>query len=153
VERKEFPISESFTPHLNTQFTEAHGAISPDGRLLAHASDETGEFEIYVETFPDQTDRWRVSPEGGMYPLWRPDGRELYFVSGDSELFAVPVRASNGGSTLRFGEPQRLFTSDIKRGWWFQPYDTRDGQTFVIDRSIGDRSTSPLTIVVNATAR
>ncbi len=144
---------ETFTPHLTTPFIEAHGVISPDGRLLAYESDETGRFEIYVETFPDQTDRWRVSPDGGTYPLWSPDGRELFFIKDNSAVFAAPVRASAAGSTLRFGEPQRLFTSDFKNRWFFQPYDTRDGQTFVVDRSIGDRSTSPLTIVINAVGR
>jgi Tol biopolymer transport system component len=144
---------ETFTPHLTSEFTESHGVISPDGRMLAYQSDETGRFEIYVETFPDQTDRWRVSTGGGGGPLWSRDGRELYFIEDESKLLAVSVDGDGGGSGVRFGEPELLFAANFKAGAPRQAFDTIDGETFVVNRSVGDRATSPLTIVVNASSR
>ena len=144
---------ETFTPHLTTPFSEQNGVISPDGRLLAYSSDETGRPEIYVEAFPDQTDRWRLSTAGGVGPSWSRDGRELYFIQDFTRLMAVSVQRPNNGSSFRFGEPELLFTTDFKEGGSRQSYDTIDGQTFVVNRRVADQETTPLTLVVNALSR
>lgn len=138
------------TAAATTRFNEQHGTISPDGRFFAYDSDETGQPEVYIQTFPDAFDRWRVSTEGGVGPLWRPDGRELFFVTLESELIAVPVRVSGEASTFEMGTPEVLFAADFKEGAVRQPYDTIDGRVFVINRSVGDQDTTPMTVVVNA---
>ncbi len=69
---------ETLTPLLTTPFIEQHGVISPDEKLIAFQSNETGRFEVYVQTFPDPVNRWRVSTNGGSGPVWRRDGRELF---------------------------------------------------------------------------
>ena len=82
------------------------GRVSPDGRWLAYTASDTGVPEVYVSSFPTLGERWRISANGGEDPQWRPDGRELYYVSGDHTLTAVPVRADK---TFAFGEPRSLF--------------------------------------------
>jgi dipeptidyl aminopeptidase/acylaminoacyl peptidase len=143
----------TFTPHLTTQFAEMNAVISPDGRLLAYQSDETGRFEIYVETYPEAVDRWRVSNDGGVGPKWRRDGRELFYIRDERSLMAVPVRVSATGAAAEIGTPELLFATVFKPGTDRQQFDTLDGETFVVNRSVGDRATAPLTLVVNVAGR
>jgi eukaryotic-like serine/threonine-protein kinase len=137
----------SFTPVMASRFNEQEGAFSPDGHFLAFDSDETGQREIYVQGFPDPVDRWRVSTDGGSNAFWRSDGRELYFTRKGSELVAVSVEVSSDGSTLSFGAPQRLFSIDLKAVRRRQ-VDTIDGKTFIVNRSVGDLETTPITLVI-----
>ena len=81
-------------------------SLSPDGRWLAYAPDVSGRTEVMVRRFPDGTRDVRVSAEGGSYPLWDRDGREILFRRGDS-VFAVPVSVS--GDELTPGRPRVLF--------------------------------------------
>lgn len=138
-----------YRPYLQTQFDEKHGAISPDGRFFAYSSNETGQVEIYVTTFPEPVDRWRVSTGGGVGPSWSRDGSELYFVKDQAELFAAAVKISDVGHTLEFGQPELLFEADFKKVAR-QTYDTADGQTFVINRRFGEHDATPLTLLLNA---
>src|SRR5262249_44414320 len=63
-------------PYLRSPFNEWAGALSPDDRWMAYASDESGQREIYVQSFPKPGVKYRVSTEGGGFPVWRADGRE-----------------------------------------------------------------------------
>ena len=67
---------------------------------------ESGQPEVYLAAFPSFTDRRQVSTGGGVMPLWRKDGRELYYVSLDRKVMAVEVKA---GSTLETGTVKALF--------------------------------------------
>jgi Tol biopolymer transport system component len=82
------------------------GALSPDGRWLAAASKESGRYQIHVLPFPALDTRWQVSTDGGSWPRWRPDGRELFFASEGQVLMSVPVRTENG---FEAGTPRPLF--------------------------------------------
>jgi len=83
-------------PLLVTEFVERNAAISPNGRWLAYASDEAGQFEIYVRPFPAVDDgKWQVSTAGGLQPLWGPDGRELFFRS-EGGVMATNVDTARG---------------------------------------------------------
>src|SRR4029077_5595276 len=66
--------------------------VSPDGRWLAYASNESGRFQVYVTSFPGGSGKWQVSSVSGDMPAWRRDGKEIYFASG-SELQAAGVQA------------------------------------------------------------
>jgi len=57
--------------------------LAPDGSLVAYTSDETGRFEVYVDSFPVPGDRRQVSSDGGLAPAWSRDGRRLVFIGGD----------------------------------------------------------------------
>ena len=98
-DRKAFPL-------LQTPFNESLGAFSPDGRWIAYVSDESGRPEVYVQTFPISTSKWRVSTSGGTQPRWRSDGKEIFYVASNSKLMAVPVSA---GSSFEAGIPTALF--------------------------------------------
>jgi len=76
---------------LETEFTERNAALSPDGRWMAYQSDASGQYEVYVRPFPDVNGgRWQVSSGGGAWPLWSPDGRELFY-AGSESMMAVPI--------------------------------------------------------------
>ncbi|HVT43697.1 MAG TPA: protein kinase [Thermoanaerobaculia bacterium] len=143
---------QSMQPGLASRFNELNGSFSPDGRFLAFDSDETGRREVYVQGYPDPADRWMISTDGGSGPFWRSDGRELYFLKGESELVAVAVQHSAGGSSLAFGEPVVLFSIDLKKNRSRQ-IDTVDGRAFVVNRAVGDVDPMPLTLVVSALTR
>src|SRR4029078_110728 len=97
------PLAASADPHaiLQTPFTTAQGQISPDGRYLAYASNETGRFEVYVRRFPAGDERWQISTSSGLEPQWRRDGHELLFLAGDRTLMSIPVEA---GKTFSIGQ-------------------------------------------------
>lgn len=75
-------------PFLNEPYSEWSPKISPDDALLAYVSDESGRPEVYVQSFPDRNLKIPISTEGGTEPLWRRDGRVLYYRNGD-KLMAV----------------------------------------------------------------
>ncbi|MBI4910278.1 MAG: serine/threonine-protein kinase [Acidobacteria bacterium] len=97
-----------------------HPHFSPDGRWLAYSSDETGQPEIYVQSFPSGSGRWQVSSKGGVVARWRRDGRELVFrevVDRGSSVYSVSVTPR--GNTLEFGAPQKLFTANFAANGYF----------------------------------
>jgi Tol biopolymer transport system component len=115
---------------LGSPAAERFPNISPNGRFLAYASGESGRSEVYVRPFPSGTGRWQVSLTGGVFPRWRGDGRELYYVGNDM-LIAVPVSSD---SALTLGQPQTLFeaagVSPAAQG--ARGYDvSADGQRFL----------------------
>ena len=134
-----------------TPATEDQGQFSPDGHWVAYTSNESGISEIYVIPFPPTANggRWLVSRGGGVQPRWRRDGKELFYISPDSKMMAVPVSTS---SVFQSGTPQALFDSDIvdtgirtgPLSWDVAP----DGKRFLI---ISPTSTdaSSLTVVLN----
>ncbi len=82
------------------------GTVSPDGRWLAYVSTESGVDEIYVRPWSLQGGKWHVSAEGGIVPAWSPDGKEIFFVRGDT-MWAVAIDAREGQVTA--GAPKKLF--------------------------------------------
>jgi len=138
-------------PFLKTPFSEALANLSPDGRWVAYVSDESGKPEVYVQSFPTPSGKWQVSTEGGNQPRWRRDGRELFYVSPDRKLMAVPVRL---GSTFEAGAPAALFEANINpaagsAGIGHQYDVTADGQRFLLNLEPRETSTAPLTVVLN----
>ena len=99
-ERKPFPLLQA------PQYPEAFGQVSPDGKWLSYLSLETGRTEIYVKPFPDGPGKWQVSVDGGTFPRWRGDSRELFFYN-NNNLYAADIRVS--GSSLEPGAPGALF--------------------------------------------
>jgi len=82
---------------LATPFDEAHAQFSPDGRFVSYCSNESGREEIYVRSFPAGEDKWQVSATGGDQPSWKADGTELYYLSAQQEIMAVPVERKSPG--------------------------------------------------------
>jgi len=94
-------------PIRASEFNEVLGKVSPDGRWLAYCSLESGEWQVYVTTFPEASRFWQVSTEAAAYPEWRADGREIFVHLSGGGLSAVPVTVE--GDTLSIGKPEKLF--------------------------------------------
>lgn len=138
---------------LETRGSDRTGQISPDGKWVAYASTESGDWDVYVATFPDAAGKWQVSRGGGTEPRWRGDNKELYYIAQSGMLMATPVSTDGGFST---GTPVPLFPLRGRThvsSTDFYTYDvTRDGQRFLVNRFVKADHPTPLTIVLNATA-
>jgi serine/threonine-protein kinase len=94
-------------PYLRTPFDEREPAISPDGRWLAYASNESGKYQVYVRAFPDTGSKWQISSDGGLYPQFSRNGRELFFRARDSSKLFVASYAAR--SDAFFPEKPRVW--------------------------------------------
>ena len=135
-------------PFLNGPFNEYDGKLSPDGRYLAYVSDESGHEEIYVQTFPDRSDKWQVSTRGGNDPRWGAHGDEIDYISADQQMMAVPVTTT---PTFDPGTPKALFGANVlfPGGQRAHYAVTADGQTFILARPTSTRSLPTTAVVVN----
>jgi hypothetical protein len=131
-------------PYRRTEFAEGAAKVSPNGQWLAYESNETKRFEVYVVTFPNPGGKWQISTGGGNAPVWSRDGRELFFVSADSRMMAVDIKASGG--KLEAGVPHALFNV---RGGFFDV--SKDGK-FLIPTPVEQTAAVPMTVIVNWTA-
>lgn len=128
---------------------QMHASFSPDGGFLAYASNESGRFDVYVESVQPRRKWPSISVNGGYEPRWRADGRELYYLGEDQTLMAVPV--SPGPAP--FGVPQPLFKTQVHPGvsqlrTHYVP--NRDGSRFLIHRRSRDVAPDTITVVLNA---
>ena len=145
-------------PYLQTPFSEIHGQYSPDGRWMAYASDESGRFEVYVQTIPTSGPKWQISNAGGDFPRWRRDGKELYYIAADQKLMEMPVKTASGSSgSFVPGVPQPLFriepvSTSVSTTIPFQP--AANGARFLVNVQAGGEGTQapPITVVLNWTA-
>ena len=123
------------------QFSEgasSHAQISPDGKWVAYLTFETGRGEVYVKPFPTGSGKWRVSKDGGVFPRWKADGTELYFLAQASFAKMMSVEIRVNGATIQPGEPRALFDSGYLNVNHPSNYHTfaisPDGQRFLIPR-------------------
>jgi eukaryotic-like serine/threonine-protein kinase len=122
--------------------------FSPDGRWLAYGASESGKVDVYVRTFPEGKS-WKVSSAGGSEPRWRGDGKELYYLTLDDKIMAVPV--SSGQAAFSAGPPTLLFA--IHSSPQGSRYDvTADGQRFLVNQTSTEQGSHPLNLVVHWTA-
>jgi eukaryotic-like serine/threonine-protein kinase len=142
------------TLFLKAPSTLGNGQFSPDGKWVAYASNETGKWEIYVTSFPDARGKWQVSTGGGEQPRWRSDGKELFYLSSDSKMMAIPVTT---GSTFDSGTPVALFQATQRQPVSSRDlfaYDvSRDGQRFLILTRVTQAETQPMSIILNWPAK
>jgi serine/threonine protein kinase len=147
------PSSGKMTPFLSTASSDSNGQISPDGKWVAYASNESGDWEVYVTTFPAATGKWQVSRGGGTEPRWRGDGKELFYIGPKSMLTAVTVDTRDSFSS---GNPTPLFRTQIRAQVSSTDqfsYDvTKDGQRFLVNKYAKPAQVAPLHIILNATA-
>jgi Tol biopolymer transport system component len=137
-------------PFLQTPYLENRAQFSPNGRWVVYESNESGKPEVYVRTFPASDQKWSISTKGGRFPRWRPDGKELFYISGDSKMMAVELKP---GSTFAPGVPKELFDASrmdiaLSNGG----PASANGQRFLFlieDQSVA----STLSVLVNWTAQ
>ena len=149
---------------LKTPFREVYGAFSPDGRWVAYHSNESGRPEIYVRPFVPPlvppgaagvaagaaAGQWQVSTAGGIHAVWRPDGRELYYLNPEGAMMAAPITVT--GATLEPGAPVVLFPTRIVGGGvdsqQGRQYDVAPDGRFLINTEL-DSAAAPITLLMN----
>jgi Tol biopolymer transport system component len=147
------PLSGDRKPHpfLNGTFDEFDPRLSPDGRYLAYVSNESGRDEVYVQTYPDRSDKWQVSTHGGSDPHWTAGGHEIDYLSLDQHMMAVAIRSS---PSFDPGTPQSLFATKVLfPGNQRAHYDvSADGRSFVMFVQTLQQALPTTTVVVNWTS-
>jgi serine/threonine protein kinase/Tol biopolymer transport system component len=135
--------------YLHNGFSNGEARLSPDGRYIAYTTNESGSNQIVVQTFPNASGKWFITAQGGGWPMWKSDGRELYYLAPDGKIMAVAVK---GDPTFQVGGTSELFQAPPTRG---RPYAvSADGQRFLV--AAPSTATSgdpiPITAVINWTA-
>ncbi len=114
------PPSGAPRPLVATEANERAPMMSPDGDQFAYVSDEEGSTEVYVRPYPDAGSRVRISTDGGTEPVWRRDGRELFYRSRD-RMMSVSIQTE---PSFRAGEPETLFEQPFQLDQWASPTTT-----------------------------
>jgi serine/threonine protein kinase/Tol biopolymer transport system component len=137
----------SAVPLVQSRYNEMNPSLSGDSRWMAYDSDESGRYEVYVQSFPDGKGRQRVSTNGGWYSLWREDGKELYYIADDGAFMAVPITAT--GSDLTIGRPQALFQAPRLLFYHRRAYAVLDNGERFLFNAVSERSARSITILRN----
>jgi Tol biopolymer transport system component len=137
-------------PVLNSAFNETHAQFSPDGRWIAYSSDETGRSEVYVQSFPPTGGKWQISTSGGDQAQWRRDGRELFYITPDRKLVAVPI---SPGNTFDPGLAVTLFQTRVPAMTLTDDRNnyvpSADGKRFLMNYLEHSAESQPVTLVLN----
>ena len=130
---------------VEAEFSATQPRVSPDGKLLAYQSNESGQFEIYVRSIDEAGVTRRVSSSGGLHPQWRGDGREIFYLGLDRTLMSVPL--DEGG---RLGSAVLLFqTCTVGGPSAFRYGPSVDGERFLFICPTEETPTDQIEIVVN----
>jgi eukaryotic-like serine/threonine-protein kinase len=141
------------TPFLESEFDKVQARVSPDSRFIAYSTNESGTYQVVVQTFPDPNGgKWQVSGQGGVEPKWRRDGRELYYLALDGKLMSVSV----GGPAFTAGRPAVLFQTPLTVNRASPSRDRRydvapDGRFLMVVPAASAR-VLPHTVLINWTA-
>jgi eukaryotic-like serine/threonine-protein kinase len=142
-------------PVLSSRFNEVAARFSPDGHWIAYQSNESGRDEIYVQAIgpisaatsnsaeAPSAGKSMVSKSGGTTPIWRRDGRELFYLSPEGEAMAVAMETDG---VLRAGVPRALFK--VPRGLLFWDISP-DGERFLFPTPEGESKQMLIQVVVN----
>jgi eukaryotic-like serine/threonine-protein kinase len=133
-------------------FAAMQPRVSPDSRWVAYTYNIPSGSEVFVQPFDRPGERIQVSVKGGGGPVWRDDGRELYY-EGPEGLMVVPMNERSGA--LEAGTPQKLFSIHTQGGVVNQPHNVEvaaHGQKFLVNTIVGDSDNVPLEVTLNWTA-
>jgi dipeptidyl aminopeptidase/acylaminoacyl peptidase len=148
-DRKQFPI-------VQTADDESWAQFSPDGKWVAYRSNESGQYEIYVQPVFDPMvgGKRQVSVNGGSFVQWGGDQKELFYIAPDNRLMAVPIRLDSDRLSVQSGAPVSLFATHLGGAWQAPPgreYVFRDGR-FLMNTAL-DEPISPISVILNWKAK
>ena len=146
------PLSGDRQPKLLFQsaaFDQMGARLSPDGHLIAYESNETGRSEVYVQTFPISGRKATVSSNGGGFPLWRDDGKELFYITEAGKIMSAEIKTT---TTLESSVPRELFQTNIKFSIGYPYAVMPDGARFLINTPVDTNNPAPMIVVLNWTA-
>jgi len=129
----------------NESASESAANVSPDGRWVAFVSDLSRSPEVYVRPLDGTGAAIRISNDGGFQPLWRSDGRELFYVDASGRIVAVAIAA---GEPLKPGVPTPLFHASLEEATDRQYDVSLDGQRFLLNRS-STKDAAPITVILD----
>jgi eukaryotic-like serine/threonine-protein kinase len=130
---------------LKSQFDKDGLSVSSDERWAAYSSLESGRWEVYVAAFPTFTEKRQISNKGGCQPVWRKDGKELFYLALDGKLMVAEVKAG----PLTTGVPQALFQTSLRVDPTLHQYNVAaDGKKFIIGERINE-GVEQFTVVLN----
>jgi serine/threonine protein kinase/Tol biopolymer transport system component len=140
-------------PILPSGFITMEARYSPDGRWIAYTSNESGKFEVYVIPSNGSGGKWQISSGGGQQPLWRRDGKELFYLSSEDKLMSVPIKLNSDSVQADAARPLfSLANSILSVNGLVAPYDVSpDGKRFVVV-TIEQGKSFPINLVTNWTA-
>ena len=145
--------SNTATYPIASRFDESDPDLSPDLRWIAYAAtDESGQWDVYVRPFAESGGVWRVSRGGGRHPRWSGNGGELFYVTPDGKLMRASLEA---GSSFRVTDTHELFQNaalglDFNRAVSYSPYDvTRDGSRFLVRVPADSGLPEPIVVLLN----
>lgn len=139
------------SPLIESPYYDNNGQFSPDGRWLAYTSDESGQREIYLQSFPELTQRRQVSLGGGNGARWSDKSNELFYMTPDGTIMATRFDQESGEFE---GAAVPLFKARPRFPDYGLDFDvTPDGQTFLINTAIRDDADASLSLVINWPAR
>jgi Tol biopolymer transport system component len=141
-DRKPFPLAQ-------TPARETSAVFSPDVQWIAYATDEGGQSNVVVQPFPGTGGKHQVSREGGGQPVWRADGKELFYLGADGTMMAVAIDTTG---QFTAGVPQALFPTNVQVGANQRFAVTKDGKRLLISSTTQQSRVAPLTVVLNWTA-
>jgi eukaryotic-like serine/threonine-protein kinase len=143
-------------PYFTSPSDITQGQFSPGSatapRWVAYTSNESGQSQIYVQSFPAGAGKFQISTSGGVQPRWRRDGKELFYLSLERKLMAVEVKTA---PTFEYGVPKELFQTPVFRAEGYPlvfQYDVAaDGNRFLVLSAAGSggANSSPVTVVLN----
>lgn len=136
-------------PVVHSPQNQIQARLSPNARWIAYASDESGRFEVYVQSFDDASGKTLVSTRGGSQPTWQGDGRELFYVAADGAMMAVPVTSES-----RFEHGSELTLFHTRSQQVLAPFApsyavSADGKKFLIRSELTMGAYRTITVVAN----
>jgi eukaryotic-like serine/threonine-protein kinase len=132
----------------NTPYRKSDFRFAPDGKSVAYTSYEPGRAQIFVASFPAFAEKRQVSIDGGGFPTWRKDGKELFFRTADGTVMSAEVRT---GGRIEAGVPKPLFKF-ASGALWYKYSPAGDGQRFLVIESEQKDQIGQTMVVVNWTA-
>ncbi|HET9942509.1 MAG TPA: protein kinase [Terriglobia bacterium] len=144
-DRKRFPV-------VQTDDDESYAQFSPDGKWVAYRSNESGQYEIYVQPVFDRMvgGKRQVSVNGGSFVQWGLDQKELFYIAPDNRLMVVPIRLDSDRLSVQYDAPVALFATRLGGAWQAPPvreYVFRDGR-FLMNTAL-DEPVSPISVILN----
>jgi serine/threonine protein kinase len=141
-------------PYFQTEAREALAVFSPSGKWIAYESNESGQMEVYVRSYPlEAGGKWQISTDGGEQPVWRRDGNELFYLTLDKQLMATEVQSNEifkaGISKLLFQthvDPRVLVSGATIPKQYFA---SSDGKYFLVNTLVDNSASAGITVLLN----
>jgi eukaryotic-like serine/threonine-protein kinase len=142
------PLQGDHKPQLfhDSSGNEGGPVFSPDGKWLAFESSQSGRGEVYITPFPGGGAQYQVSTSGGERPVWRRDGKEIYYRE-NLRMMAVKVNAQPSNMP-QLGTPSPLFEAAARNrnGRW---YDVAPDGRFLMNTAPPSSQAQNFELVVN----